>query len=88
MLFENAVQGGSQAAGLPLAGIALDQRADLVEINLESDALLGVPDDCLMDAMIFSTPSFEVRNIFVAGKKLIQENIEWKNAFLKTTMQL
>lgn len=88
VLFENAVQGGSQAAGLPLAGIALDQRADLVEINLESDALLGVPDDCLMDAMIFSTPSFEVRNIFVAGKKLIQENIEWKNAFLKTTMQL
>jgi formimidoylglutamate deiminase len=88
VLFENAVQGGSQAAGLPLAGIALDQRADLVEINLESDALLGVPDDCLMDAMIFSTPSFEVRNVFVAGKKLIQQNIEWKNAFLKTTMQL
>jgi hypothetical protein len=41
-----------------------------------------------MDAMIFSTPSFEVRNVFVAGKKLIQQNIEWKNAFLKTTMQL
>jgi formimidoylglutamate deiminase len=88
VLFENAVQGGSQAAGLPLAGIALDQRADLVEINLESDALLGVSDDCLMDAMIFSTPSFEVRNVFVAGKKLIQQNIEWKNAFLKTIMQL
>ena len=88
VLFENVVQGGSQAAGLPLAGIALGQRADLVEINLESDALLGVPVDRLMDAMIFSTPSFEVRNVFVAGKKLIQQNIEWKNAFLKTTMQL
>ena len=88
VLFENAVQGGSQAAGLPLAGIASGQRADLVEINLESDALLGVPVDRLMDAMIFSTPSFEVCNVFVAGKKLFQQNIEWKNAFLKTTMQL
>jgi formimidoylglutamate deiminase len=88
VLFENAVQGGSQAAGLPLKGIALGQRADLVEIDLASDALLGVPAELLMDAMIFSTPSFEICNVFVAGKKRIQQNMEWKSSFLKTMLEL
>lgn len=88
VLFENSVQGGSQAAGLPLSGIALGQRADLVEIDLDSHALLGVPVERLMDAMIFSTPSFEVRNLFVAGKKCIQQKMEWKSAFLKTMLEL
>jgi formimidoylglutamate deiminase len=88
VLFENAVQGGTQAAGLPLAGIALGQRADLVEIDLASDALLGIPVERLMDAMIFSTPSFKVRNVFVAGTKRTQDDMEWKNAFLKTMLEL
>jgi formimidoylglutamate deiminase len=88
VLFENAVQGGSKAAGLPLTGIALGQRADLVEIDLTSNALLGIPIERLLDAMIFSTPSFEVRNVFVAGKKRTQQNMEWKSSFLKTMLEL
>ena len=88
VLFENAVQGGSKAAGLPLTGIALGQRADLVEIDLTSNALLGIPIERLLDAMIFSTPSFEVRNVFVAGEKRTQQNMKWKNSFLKTMLEL
>ena len=88
VLFENAVQGGSQAAGLPLAGIAMGQRADLVEINLESDALLGVPAERLMDALIFSTPSSNSHNVFVAGKKVVHPTPQWRTDFLKTMDQL
>ena len=88
VLFENAVQGGSQAAGLPLAGIAMGQRADLVEINLESDALLGVPAERLMDAFIFSTPSSNSHNVFVAGKKVVHPTPQWRTDFLKTMDQL
>jgi formimidoylglutamate deiminase len=88
VLFENALQGGSQAAGLPLAGIALGQRADLVEINLESDALLGVPAERLIDALIFSTPSTSFDNVYVAGKKVEHRMTQWRTDFLKTMAEL
>lgn len=88
VLFENALQGGTQAAGLPLAGIALGQRADLVEINLESDALLGVPAERLIDALIFSTPSTSFDNVYVAGKKVEHRMTQWRTDFLKTMAML
>lgn len=88
VLFENALQGGTQAAGLPLAGIALGQRADLVEFNLESDALLGVPAERLIDALIFSTPSTSFDNVFVAGKKVEHKVTQWRTDFLKTIAEL
>ncbi|NBY69808.1 MAG: formimidoylglutamate deiminase [Betaproteobacteria bacterium] len=88
VLFENALQGGTQAAGLPLAGIALGQRADLVEINFESDALLGVPAERLIDALIFSTPSTSFDNVFVAGKKVEHKVTQWRTDFLKTMAEL
>ena len=88
VLFENMVQGGSQAAGLPLAGVALGQRADLLEIDLESDSLLGVPSERLMDALIFSTPSNNFKSVFVGGKKIERNLIQWKADFIKTMAEL
>jgi formimidoylglutamate deiminase len=66
----------------------LGQRADLVEINLESDALLGVPAERLIDALIFSTPSCEFHNLYVAGKKIELKTSQWRNDFVKTIAQL
>ena len=88
VLFENALQGGSQAAGLAMAGIALQQRADLLEIDLESDSLLGVPSERFMDALIFSTPSNNFKNVFVAGKKIEHNSVQWKADFVKTMAEL
>ena len=88
VLFENALQGGSQAAGLPMAGIAIQQRADLLEIDLESDSLLGVPSERFMDALIFSTPSNNFKSVFVAGKKIEHNSVQWKADFVKTMTEL
>jgi formimidoylglutamate deiminase len=88
VLFENAIQGGSQAAGLPMAGIALGQRADLIEVDLRSDSLLGVPAERLMDALIFSTPSSSFKSIFVAGQKISLNSDPWKAKFAQTMAQL
>jgi formimidoylglutamate deiminase len=88
VLFENAIQGGSQAAGLPMAGIALGQRADLIEVDLTSDSLLGVPAERLMDALIFSTPSSSFKSIFVAGQKISLNSDPWKAKFAQTMAQL
>jgi formimidoylglutamate deiminase len=88
VLFENAIQGGSQAAGLPMAGIALGQRADLIEVDLTSDSLLGVPAERLMDALIFSTPSSSFKSILVAGQKISLNSDPWKAKFAQTMAQL
>jgi formimidoylglutamate deiminase len=50
VLFERALSGGSRASGLPLAGIALGQRADLQELDCEDPSLMGLPVESLLDA--------------------------------------
>ena len=69
-LFEGALEGGSAAAGVPLAGLAVRQRADFMVIDTEAAALAGVPEDHLLDALLFSSPEAPPRAVYVAGRKL------------------
>jgi len=68
VLFEQALQGGSRASGLPLGGIAPGQRADLQELDTAHPALCGLPVDSLLDACVFSEPSPPLRRVWVAGR--------------------
>jgi len=68
-LFEGALEGGSAAAGLPLGGLAAGQRADFVVVDTESPALLGIPPDHMLDALVFSSPEARFRQVFVAGRE-------------------
>jgi formimidoylglutamate deiminase len=68
-LFEGALEGGSAAAGLLLAGIAVGQRADFMVLDAKAPAFTGVPDDHLLDAMVFSSPDARPREVYVAGRK-------------------
>ncbi len=68
VLFENALRGGCKASGLPLAGIALGQRADLQEIDTGHPALIGLPTENLLDACVFSAPAARPRRVWVAGR--------------------
>lgn len=67
-LFDGALEGGSAAAGLPLAGLAAGQRADFMVLDTEAPALLGVPEDHLLDALVFSSPESPPRAVYVAGR--------------------
>ncbi len=67
-LFDGALEGGSAAAGVPLAGLAVGQRADFQVFDLDQPALLGVPADHLLDALVFSSPAAAPRQVFVAGR--------------------
>ena len=71
-----------------MAGIALQPRAGLLGIDLESDSLLGVPSERLMDALIFSTPSNNFKSVFVGGKKIERNLVQWKADFIKTMAEL
>jgi len=69
VLFDMALKGGAKAAGLPLAGLEVGQRADFIEVDLASSVLAGVDQENLLEALVFSTPSSKPKQVFVAGQR-------------------
>ena len=67
-LLQSAVVGGSAAAGLPLAGLAVGQRADFAVVDTDAPALAGVPATHLLDALVFSSPGTPMAQVVVAGR--------------------
>ena len=72
-LFSAAIAGGASACGLPIGAIAVGHRADFLVVDSASPALLGVPSDYLLDAMVFSSPDARLSDVFVAGKQVVQD---------------
>jgi formimidoylglutamate deiminase len=85
-LFEGALEGGSAAAGMPLGGLAVGQRADFMVIDVEAPALAGVPDDHLLDALVFSSPQAPPREVYVAGRKVAPPDT--RGAFIAAMREL
>jgi formimidoylglutamate deiminase len=85
-LFEGALEGGTAAAGLPLGGLAPGQRADFCVVDRTSPALLGIPDDLLLDAMIFSSPDAKFSATYVAGRRA--PAVDTGAAFVRAMQQL
>jgi formimidoylglutamate deiminase len=75
-LFQGALAGGSAAAGLPLAGLAVGERADFVVIDPDAPELAGIADGHLLDALVFSSPESRFTRIFVAGGEVLAGG-EW-----------
>ncbi len=71
-LFNAALTGGPAACGQRTAGLATGNRADFSVIDATSPALLGVPNDHLLDAMVFSSPDARLSEVYVAGKCVVQ----------------
>ena len=69
-LLEGAVQGGPAASGLPLNGLCVGQRADFAVLDMQADAMLGIPHDHALDAAVFSSPGAVFETVYVAGKAL------------------
>jgi formimidoylglutamate deiminase len=69
-LFEGALAGGSAAAGRPLAGLRVGQRADFMLLDLQAPALVGIPDEHLLDAAVFSSPAACIGDVHVAGRRI------------------
>lgn len=68
VLLQGALAGGSTAAGLPLAGLAVGQRADFCVLDTEAPALAGMPAGHLLDAFVFSSPTARMARVVVAGR--------------------
>jgi formimidoylglutamate deiminase len=70
-LFNATLSGGAAAAGFPRWGLLPGARADLLVLDAQDDALLGVPAERLLDALVFSSPSAAIRDVYVAGQRVI-----------------
>jgi formimidoylglutamate deiminase len=71
VLFESALAGGHKATALPLGAIEVGRRADFLVLDAQAPALLGVPADHLLDALVFSSPEARFTDVFVAGKPVV-----------------
>jgi formimidoylglutamate deiminase len=72
-LFEGAVNGGRAATGQRIGAIQAGHRADFMIVDEQSPALLGVPSDHLLDAMIFASPEPRLSDVFVAGQAVVTQ---------------
>jgi formimidoylglutamate deiminase len=73
-LLDRALSGGGAAAGFRRWGLAPGARADLLVADLRDHALLGVPPDRLLDALVFSSPGRPWRDVMVAGRWIVQDH--------------
>ena len=67
-LFDRALQAGGRAAGFKRWGLTAGARADLLVLDPQDSALLGVPAERLLDALVFSGPGRPFRDVMVAGR--------------------
>ena len=67
-LFEAALGGGLAASGQALGGLTVGQRADFCVLDAQSPALLGMPNEHVLDALVFSSPDARFDAVYVAGQ--------------------
>jgi formimidoylglutamate deiminase len=72
VLFDGALRGGAQAAGRDSGVIAPGALADLMTLDGESVDLAGKNGDTLLDTFIFAGDDHMVRDVWSAGRHLVQ----------------
>jgi formimidoylglutamate deiminase len=70
-LVQRVADGSGRAAGFARWGLVPGARADLLVVDLQDHALLGVPAAQLLDALVFSSPGRPWRDVMVAGRLVI-----------------
>jgi formimidoylglutamate deiminase len=70
-LLNGALAGGAQACGRRIGSIARGQRADLLALDSDHPRLYGRHADDLLDSWIFSGNENLVRDVYVGGRKVI-----------------
>ncbi len=71
-LFDAALAAGERAAGLSKHGLTVGARADMVVLDAQCPALLGVTVDYTLDAVVFAADSSAVDAVYVAGKQVVR----------------
>lgn len=73
-LFDRCLDGGAAAAGIATWGLQPGARADLLVVDVEDAALLGIPDELCLDALVYSSPGRPWRDVMVAGRWVVRDH--------------
>ena len=72
-LYCGAARGGAQALGRQAGRIETGQLADLVAIDSQDPALCALRPDQLLDGLVFAAKDHVVRDLWSAGRHMVQE---------------
>ena len=72
-LFDAALQAGAGAAGLGPWGLQPGARADFLVLDAQDSALLGVPAKHTLDALVFSSPTQAISEVYVAAERMVRQ---------------
>jgi formimidoylglutamate deiminase len=56
----------------PKWGLTVGARADFLVLDPDDDALLGIDPDRTLDALVFSSPSNAIADVYVAGQAVVR----------------
>jgi len=86
-LYLAALSGGARALGRNMGAIAVGHRADLVVLDPDHPLLAGRSRDVLLDSFVFSAGASAVKDVIVAGRKVIDGGAHAEDAALKPAFQ-
>lgn len=86
-LFGAAAQGGGRALGRKMGVIAVGYRADFVVLDPDHSLMVGRRGDTLLDSFVFAAGAGAVRDVFVAGRKVISDGRHAEDPSLKTAFR-
>ena len=72
-LLTRAWLGGRRALGQKVGQLVPGARADLVVLDRDGAALTGIPDDRLLDALVFTQPLAVVRDVIAGGRFVVED---------------
>jgi formimidoylglutamate deiminase len=72
-LLDCATRNGAQSLVLPCGELAVGQPADFFTIDLNDPSLVGAEEDSLLSHVIFAAQRTAVRDVFVAGRRVIED---------------
>ena len=72
-LYDTALAGGAQALGRDAGSLAPGKWADMIALDVENPALLGLNGDRLLDGWIFAGDRYAVSDVWSAGRHVVHE---------------
>jgi formimidoylglutamate deiminase len=73
-LWQGAVAGGAQAAGRPIAGLAVGQQADFIVLDADHSTLAGLSPERMLASHVFaSSRTSAIAQVWVSGQPVVQQ---------------
>ncbi len=79
-LFQAVHAGGASAAGKAATGFVVGARADFVVLDAATPALLGVPQENILDALVFASDHSAIAQTYVAGRCIVEQGVHAQQA--------